>query len=161
MLSPKKTSNTRIDHQKKSDDPSAGSIVPGQMLAQVKAFAQRCFDNASGSHDWDHTLRVFQLCEMLGPTENADMVVLGSAAYLHDIGRALQDVSNGAVCHAEKGAQMAEPMLEALPLSKKQKHNIIHCIRSHRFYPHSWIDCLLLRIDHCFHNRRNDGSRRI
>jgi uncharacterized protein len=133
MLSPKKTSNTRIDLPKISEDPSAGSIATGQILAQVKAFAQRCFDNASGSHDWDHTLRVFRLCEMLGPAEKADMVVLGPAAYLHDIGRALQDASNGAVCHAEKGAQMAEPMVEALPLSKKQKHNIIHCIRSHRF----------------------------
>jgi uncharacterized protein len=120
MLSHKKASNTRIDHQKSSDDPSAGGIAPGQILAQVKVFAQRCFDNASGSHDWDHTLRVFRLCEMLGPAENADMVVLGVAAYLHDIGRALQDASNGAVCHAEKGAQMAEPMVEALPLSKSK-----------------------------------------
>jgi uncharacterized protein len=70
---------------------------------------------------------------MMGPAENADMSVLGAAAYLHDIGRALQDASNGAICHAEKGAQMAEPMVAALPLSKKQKQNIIHCVRSHRF----------------------------
>jgi uncharacterized protein len=70
---------------------------------------------------------------MMGPAENADMDVLGAAAYLHDIGRALQDAANGAICHAEKGAQMAEPMVAALPLSKKQKQNIIHCVRSHRF----------------------------
>ena len=108
-------------------------MAPEQALAQVKAFAQGCFDKASGSHAWDHTLRVFRLCEMMGPAENADMSVLGAAAYLHDIGRALQDASNGAICHAEKGAQMAEPMVEALPLSKKQKQNIIHCVRSHRF----------------------------
>ena len=133
MLSPKKASNTRIDHQKKSNDPSAGSIAPQKILDQIKVFAQGCFDSASGSHDWDHTLRVFRLCEMLGPAENADMVVLGVAAYLHDIGRAVQDASNGAICHAEKGAQMAAPVVEALPLSKKQKHNIMHCIRSHRF----------------------------
>ena len=91
MLSPKKASNTRIDHQKKSNDPSAGSIAPRKILDQIKVFAQGCFDSASGSHDWDHTLRVFRLCEMLGPAENADMVVLGVAAYLHDIGRAEQD----------------------------------------------------------------------
>ena len=108
-------------------------MAPEPVLAQVKAFAQRCFDKASGSHAWDHTLRVFRLCEMMGPAENADMSVLGAAAYLHDIGRALQDASNGAICHAEKGAQMAEPMVAALPLSKKQKQNIIHCVRSHRF----------------------------
>ena len=108
-------------------------MAPEQALDQVKAFAQRCFDKASGSHAWDHTLRVFRLCEIMGPAENADMDVLGAAAYLHDIGRALQDTSNGAICHAEKGAQMAEPMVAALPLSKKQKQNIIHCVRSHRF----------------------------
>ena len=136
MLSRKKASNTRTDLQKTSDDQSACSIAAQQVLAQVKAFAQRCFDKASGSHDWDHTLRVFRLCEIMGPAENADMDVLGAAAYLHDIGRALQDASSGAICHAEKGAQMAGPMVEALPLSKKQKQNIIHCIRSHRFRNH-------------------------
>jgi uncharacterized protein len=133
MSSRKKAQNTRIDRQKKSGHPSAGNMAPEQALDQVKAFAQRCFDKASGSHDWDHTLRVFRLCEMIGPAENADMNVLRAAAYLHDIGRALQDDSSGAICHAEKGAQMAEPMVAALPLSKKQKQNIIHCIRSHRF----------------------------
>jgi uncharacterized protein len=133
MVPPKKASNTRIGRQKKSNAPSARSIAPEQVLARVKAFARSCFDKASGSHDWDHTLRVFRLCEIMGPAENADMDALLAAAYLHDIGRAFQDESSGAICHAEKGAQMAEPMVEALPLSKKQKQNIIHCIRSHRF----------------------------
>ncbi|MFA9406010.1 MAG: hypothetical protein ACERKX_09370, partial [Anaerolineales bacterium] len=44
-----------------------------------------------------------------------------------------QDASNGAVCHAEIGAQMAKPIVTALPLTEKQKENIVHCIRSHRF----------------------------
>jgi uncharacterized protein len=64
------------------------------------------------------------------------MDVLRVAAYLHDIGRGFQDASNGAVCHAEKGAQIAEPFVERLALTKKQKQNIIHCIRSHRFRNH-------------------------
>jgi uncharacterized protein len=136
MVSPQKASNTRIDLSKKSNAPSTRSVASEQVLARVKAFAQSCFDKASGSHDWDHTLRVFRLCEIMGPAENTDMDVLGVAAYLHDIGRAFQDESSGAICHAEKGAQMAKPMVEALPLSKKQKQNIIHCIRSHRFRNH-------------------------
>jgi uncharacterized protein len=61
------------------------------------------------------------------------MDVLKPAAYLHDIGRKFQDAAKGAICHAEKGAQMAKPLIEALPLSHDQKRNIIHCIRSHRF----------------------------
>jgi len=136
MLSRKKASNTRTNLQKTSDDQSACSIAPQQALAQVKAFAQKCFDKASGSHDWEHTLRVFRLCEMMGPAEKADMDVLRVAAYLHDIGRGLQDASNGEVYHAEKGAQMAGPIVEKLPLANNQKQNIIHCIHSHRFRNH-------------------------
>ncbi len=133
MLSRKKASKTRTNLQKASDDQSACSVSSERALARVKAFARTCFDKASGSHDWEHTLRVFRLCEMMGPSENADMDVLRAAAYLHDIGRAQQDASNGAICHAEKGAQMAGPVADVLPLSSKQKQNIIHCIRSHRF----------------------------
>ena len=133
MQSAKKASNRRTDLQKTSENHFFCRMTAKQALAQIKAFAQSCFEKASGSHDWDHTLRVFRLCQMMGPAENADMDVLGAAAYLHDIGRAFQDESNGAICHAEKGARMAAPLVEALPLSKKQKQNILHCIRSHRF----------------------------
>ncbi|MGD9054549.1 MAG: HD domain-containing protein [Desulfobacterales bacterium] len=129
----KKESNTRGDFTKRSDGQSTDHGVAERALDRVKIFARRCFDKASGSHGWDHTLRVFRLCEKMGPAENADMAVLSAAAYLHDIGRTMQDVSNGAICHAEKGAQMAEPLVNSLPLSKERQHNILHCIRSHRF----------------------------
>ncbi|MEA3280634.1 MAG: HD domain-containing protein, partial [Thermodesulfobacteriota bacterium] len=99
----------------------------------VKAHAEKLFIDAKGSHDWDHTLRVCGLCERIGPVEGADMDVLLIAACLHDIGRSCQDASNGALCHAEKGARMAQPIIKNLPLSKKQKENIVHCIKAHRF----------------------------
>jgi uncharacterized protein len=103
------------------------------MLDTVKKLAIKYFQGARGSHNWDHTLRVCRLCKQIGTAEGVDMNVLLAAAYLHDIGRKYQDDSKGAVCHAEKGALIAEPMVENLPLSKAQKQNIIHCIRSHRF----------------------------
>ena len=61
------------------------------------------------------------------------MKVLLAAAYLHDIARGYQDRSNGAVCHAEKGAELAAPLVQKLPLTADQKENILHCVRSHRF----------------------------
>jgi len=133
MLSHKKELNTSSIPPQAPDDQSAAGIDPENALTQVKAFAQACFDKASGSHDWEHTLRVCRLCEMIGSVENVDIDVLRVAAYLHDIGRGLQDASNGAVCHAVKGAQIAEAFVERLAFTKKQKQNIIHCIRSHRF----------------------------
>lgn len=99
----------------------------------VKVHAEKLFIDASGSHDWEHTLRVSRLCRHIGHVEGADMDVLLIAAYLHDIGRSCQDASNGAVCHAEKGARIAQPIIKDLPLSKKQKENIVHCIITHRF----------------------------
>jgi uncharacterized protein len=61
------------------------------------------------------------------------MSVLLSAGYLHDIGRHYQDNAKGALCHAKKGAELAEPFVAGLHLSEKQKSNILHCIASHRF----------------------------
>ncbi len=103
------------------------------MLKDIRKIAKELFNGARGSHDWEHTLRVYRLCERIGSVEGVDMDVLLVAAYLHDIGRSYQDASNGGVCHAKKGAKMAEPVVDKLPLSENQKENVIHCIRSHRF----------------------------
>ena len=114
-------------------DNSPVSSLPEETLAHVKATARQIFDGASGSHDWDHTLRVYRLCGNIGKAERADMDVVRIAALLHDIGRSRQDASNGEVCHARQGARMARDIIRGLPLSEEQKNNIIHCIRAHRF----------------------------
>jgi len=103
-------------------------------VAWVCARAATLLDEARGSHSWDHTLRVVRLCERIGTVEAADMTVVRIAAYLHDIGRSAQDASQGRVCHADRGAEMAAELLPAaLPLSLARRANILHCIRSHRF----------------------------
>ena len=102
-------------------------------LEHIKKIAQKLFAAAKGSHSWEHTLRVFRLCERIGAKEDVDMEVLLVAACLHDIGRCYQDASNGRICHAEKGAELAAPLIGPLNLSNDQKENILHCIRSHRF----------------------------
>lgn len=99
----------------------------------IETIARKLFSGARASHDWDHTVRVHRLCEHIGHIEHADMEVLHVAAFLHDIGRARQDASQGAVCHAVYGARMAEPIVERLPLTSGQKRNVLHSIRSHRF----------------------------
>ena len=102
-------------------------------VEKIKHLAEKMFAAAKGSHDWEHTLRVFRLCQRIGAAEKADMDVLLIAACLHDIGRCYQDASNGRICHAEKGAELAEPLIRPLALSEARKQNIMHCIRSHRF----------------------------
>ncbi|MFC1811314.1 HD domain-containing protein [Thermodesulfobacteriota bacterium] len=123
--------NTVNEKIKKTDVRSQPDDKP--VLKNIKKIAQKMLDEARGSHDWEHTLRVYSLCNRIGSAEGVDMDVLRTAAYLHDIGRSFQDDANGAVCHAEKGAQMAWPIVKTLPLSEEQKQNVIHCIRSHRY----------------------------
>jgi uncharacterized protein len=102
-------------------------------IHRMKKMAESFFEAARGSHGWDHTLRVYHLCERMGPEEAADMEVLRMAALLHDIGRGRQDESRGRLCHAEEGAKMALPILAALDLEESRRENILHCIRTHRF----------------------------
>ena len=103
------------------------------MLIAVERMAREYFQGARGSHNWDHTLRVCRLCERIGAAEGVDLDVLLTAAYLHDIGRSFQDDSHGAVCHAEKGAEIAGKIVAQLDLTEDQKKNVLHCIRSHRY----------------------------
>ncbi len=108
-------------------------IYSGKHIDTIKNQAKSLFKDAGGSHDWEHTLRVARLCSHMGPTEHADMDVLLISAYLHDIGRCFQDRSNGHICHAEKGSEMAEDIIRDLHLQDHQKQNILHCIRAHRY----------------------------
>jgi uncharacterized protein len=103
------------------------------IIDAIKDFAKLHFSNAKYSHDWEHTLRVYNLCLHIGQKEGADLDVLSIAAYLHDIGRTHQDQSKGTICHAEKGAEMAREIITAHPIPEEKRENIIHCILSHRF----------------------------
>jgi len=117
----------------KKTDHSETKRSPADPVKIVWERAKKRFRDARGSHDWEHTLRVIRLCEHIGPIEKADMPVLLIAASLHDIGRCQQDKSNGKICHAEIGAEMAQAIISDLSLSEKENSNIIGCIRTHRF----------------------------
>lgn len=110
-----------------------GCLPENDPLAKIYRIAEAHFANAPGSHDWEHTLRVHRLCLKIGPREDADMLVLEASAYLHDIGRSAQDKSNGSICHAIKGAEMAVRILSDLPIEVERRENIVHSVRSHRF----------------------------
>ncbi len=102
-------------------------------LEDIKLFSRDSLASAGSSHGWDHTKRVYNLCMRLAEAEGADKEILAIAAFLHDVGRPYQDESKGAICHAEKGADIAESLLRAYPLPLDKKRNIVHCIRTHRF----------------------------
>jgi len=112
-------------------DPLPPNAAPA--ISRARQIAEQLLNGEPGSHDWEHTLRVYRLCCDIGAREGVDMVVLSVAAFFHDIGRCRQDESRGGVCHAEQGAQMAADLVADLPLTEAQKANVVHCVRAHRF----------------------------
>jgi len=103
------------------------------LFDQIKEDAKKFFLNAKGSHNWDHTKRVYNLCIHIGKKENADLEILKLAAILHDIGREEETRSKGNICHAEKSAIFAKEILEKYGFNKEEIDKIRHCIETHRF----------------------------
>ncbi len=103
------------------------------IVRDITKIAQTYFQNSRGSHDWEHSERVMKLALHLAIEEEADRQVVQLAAILHDIGRKVQDESNGQLCHADEGAKLARDILVNYDLTKNVKENIVHCIKTHRF----------------------------
>lgn len=102
-------------------------------LPAVQALVQQRLTDARGSHDWEHTERVTQLCGRLGPAEQARMGILLAAALLHDLGRDEEDRSNGVICHAGRGAELAREALPQLGYAPAEIEVIATCIAAHRW----------------------------
>jgi uncharacterized protein len=121
------------------------------LVDRVREEAGTFFRSARGSHDWDHTERVYRLCLRIGRKEGADLGVLALAALLHDIGREEEDRTHGRVCHGRSGAAKARTILERLGCDRATIAAVAHCIATHRFRrggaPRSIEACVLYDAD--------------
>jgi uncharacterized protein len=104
-----------------------------EIIQKIEKEAKKFFVDASGCHDWTHVERVCELAMNIGKKEKADSFVLTAACLLHDIGRKEEMASRGKFCHAEKGAELANKILQKYKLDQNIIDNILHCIISHRY----------------------------
>jgi HD superfamily phosphohydrolase YqeK len=78
-------------------------------------------------HARDHILRVLRRCIRLGEKLNADLEVLVTAVYLHDLGRHyIPDKVHGAL-----SAQKAQPVLERINFPQEKRDAVLLAIRVH------------------------------
>jgi uncharacterized protein len=101
-------------------------------MQNIEQEAKDYFLKPKGSHDWDHTLRVYNLCIHIGKKENANLEILKLAALLHDIKRYEEDQSRE-ICHAEKGAILAKEILKKHNYEETKINKIANCIETHRY----------------------------
>jgi len=99
----------------------------------LKEKVQVYFEGVNPCHDFDHTERVMNLALHIGEKEDVDLEILRLSVLLHDIARKEQDESNGKVCHAERGAEIAREVLEKAGYDENKINKIVHCIETHRF----------------------------
>lgn len=97
---------------------------------KIYAYVKNAF-SASGSHGFDHVMRVTRLCEIIGREEDVNMDILIPAALFHDIARPLEE-KNGTP-HEEKGAKIAELFLTAIHYDGALIPQITHAISTHRY----------------------------
>ncbi len=78
-------------------------------------------------------MRVEETALFIASRMGARHDILQASAILHDIGRRFETASQGTLCHAEIGAEMALEILEKLGICGADNRAICHAIFSHRF----------------------------
>ncbi|MDU9050028.1 MAG: HD domain-containing protein [Candidatus Electrothrix sp. Rat3] len=107
--------------------------ITTELLEALHEISARYCLEEGGSHGPDHSERVLHMAMNIGRRMDARLDIITPAALLHDIGRKQESSTKGKVCHAELGADMAEPILRELGYSKADRKAICHCIHAHRF----------------------------
>ncbi len=96
--------------------------IPFEKLKEESSKRQQPY----GSHGYEHTERVYNLCLYLGKVLNADQTILLPAAILHDICRGEEN-------HAEAGAATAALILKKFGFDENKIQRIQKVIISHSF----------------------------
>ena len=87
------------------------------------------------AHDFDHVMRVYNIClSLVENKKTIDYDILIPAVLLHDIARPQEDEDpTDQIDHAVLGAEMAETILIELGYDSALIGQIKHCIIAHRF----------------------------
>lgn len=79
-----------------------------------------------GTHGFEHTLRVYNVCRKIGVSTGANLSILLSAALLHDIVRQEND-------HEYASSMKAREILESLDYPREYIEAVAEAINSHSF----------------------------
>ncbi len=102
-----------------------------QLLSRVANEVEARFvDFTDLAHGFEHVQRVYYLAMYLAEQEDADGLIVGLAALLHDLGRTTRGPAR---THAERSAKLAKKLLAAYDLPPQTLHAIQHAILTHSY----------------------------
>ncbi len=109
-------------------------MTQNELFAALYERVKLKLNDASGCHDFDHTLRVLSNAEMLArQLPEADWDIVRFAALLHDFARPEEMASKGGSCHAREGAVLAERLLREYGANEVFAARIGEAVRTHRY----------------------------
>lgn len=110
-----------------------------EILEAIKREAEKLMP-PYGTHGFEHTLRVFNLCKSIGSSRSADLSVLLPAALLHDIARDEED-------HERASSSMARDILESMKYPEEKIKAVVDAISTHSFSggrSQEWLEAKVL-----------------
>src|SRR3989338_8723470 len=93
------------------------------LIQKIKVFAEKMMQDYPPGHNFLHIMRVHELAKHIAQKEKADLLIVETAALLHDIGRKYE-LRNPKINHADKSAEIALPFLRKLSKDGKKVKNI-------------------------------------
>lgn len=106
--------------------------------------ARALYGRGDSAHDFEHVLRVWRMALRIAREEGADLEIVGTAALLHDIGRAEEQTTGR--CHAAIGAERARFILAGQPPERVEA--VAEAIAQHRYRGGAEPDSLEARVLH-------------
>jgi uncharacterized protein len=82
------------------------------------------------AHGFEHVQRVYHLALILSEQEQADGLIVGMAALLHDLGRTTRGPTRS---HAARSAKLAKKLLASYDLPHERQQAILHAILAHGY----------------------------
>ena len=121
-----------------------------QLLARVTTEVEARFvDFTDLAHGFEHVYRVYHLALSLSEQEQADGLIVGMAALLHDLGRTTRGPTRS---HAQRSAKLAQKLLAEFELPHDTCQAIFQAILAHSYRhdikPATLEACVLYDADH-------------
>ena len=102
-------------------------------IENLRPFVLDLFSNDSSGHDISHLERTMKTALYLQKNEGGDIIVIGIAAFLHDVHRIMQN-EKGSFVSSKDSLPMVKDILSNIDLTNEQIEKICYCIEYHENY---------------------------